>query len=266
MLPRIQDLTTYLVDLDGVIYRGESLIPGAREFVNWLDTNHKKYLFLTNNSFASETQVIEKLKRLDITTTPEHVLGAAQATVQIIAQRYPGASVFVVGEQPLIDLVEAHHLKIANSDWQSADIILVGLDRYLDFQKITDATLAIRKGAKFIAINRDPLLPIAGGKLIAGCGTMVAAIEAGSETRPEVIGKPEPGLLREALAQLHSQATESIMIGDNLGVDIKAGIAAGTHTMLVFSGKDTPESLATSNIKPDFIYENVAALMRDIEK
>lgn len=265
MLPRIQDLTTYLIDLDGVVYRGDSLIPGAREFISWLEANHKKYLFLTNNSFASETQVIAKLKRMDIVAQPSHVLGAAQATVQIIAQRYPGAAVYVVGEQPLFDLVQAHQLKIANNDWQSTDVVLVGLDRTLDYQKITEAVLAIRKGAKFIAINRDPLLPIAGGKLTAGCGTMVAALEAGSETHPEVIGKPQPGLLRQALSQLHSQPTESVMIGDNLGIDIKAGIAADTYTMFVLSGKDTAENLAASNLKPDYVYENLAAVMRNID-
>lgn len=265
MLPRIQDLTAYLIDLDGVIYRGESLVPGAKEFVLWLDANQKKYLYLTNNSFASESQVVDKLARLGIATDAEHVLGAAQAAVQNIELRFPGASVYVIGEQPLFELVRAHNLKIANEDWQSADVVLVGLDRTFDYHKLTEAILAIRKGAIFIAINRDPLLPIAGGALTAGCGTMVAAIEAGSETNPEVIGKPEPALLREAMRKLDSQPGETVMIGDNLGVDIKAGVAADTLTMLVFSGKDTPESLATSTLKPDYIYQDLAAVMQELK-
>src|SRR5438132_11868780 len=95
--------TTYLIDLDGVIYRGNELLPGAKEFIDWLETNHKKYLFLTNNSFASETQVLEKLVRLGITTGTTHLLGAGQAAVQNIARRLPGCLVYLVGEQPLRD-------------------------------------------------------------------------------------------------------------------------------------------------------------------
>jgi HAD superfamily hydrolase (TIGR01457 family) len=264
-LPPIQDLTTYLIDLDGVVYRGEIIIEGAKDFVQWLNEQHKKYLFLTNNSFASETQVVEKLGRVGIVTDITHVMAASQAAVQTIAHRFPGGSVYIIGEQPLFDMVLANGLKVSNSDWQSTDAVLVGIDRTLNYQKLTDAILAIRKGAAFIAINRDPLLPIAGGALIAGCGAMVGAVESGSETSPDVIGKPEPALLQEAMRKLNSQPADTVMIGDNLGVDIKAGIAAGTRTLFVLSGKDTPEDLAKSTLKPDYIYADLAALMQKIK-
>ncbi len=263
MLPPLQQLTTYLIDLDGVIYRGETLIPGAKEFIQWLDDKDKKYLFLTNNSFASEQQVVDKLARLGIATNQAHVLGAAQAAVQNIAHRLPNAKVYIVGESPLSDMVRSYGLKVANPDWQVADAVLVGLDRSFDYKKLNDAVQALKKGAVFIAINRDPLLPIA-GSLVAGCGAMVAAIEASSEVVPEIIGKPEPALLQEAMLRLQSSAAETVMIGDNLGVDIKAGIAAGTHTMLVFSGKDTPASLAKSSIQPEYIYADLAAFMQEL--
>lgn len=262
MLPPLQQLTTYLIDLDGVVYRGETLIPGAKEFIHWLDSNHKKYLFLTNNSFASEQQVVDKLTRLGILTDSAHVLGAAQAAVQNISHRQPGAAVYIIGEPPLFDMVRSYNLKVANPDWQGTSAVLVGLDRSFDYKKLNDAVQALKKGAAFIAINRDPLLPIA-GSLVAGCGAMVAALEASSEVIPEVIGKPEPALLQEAMLRLESTAAETVMIGDNLGVDIKAGIAAGTHTLLVFSGKDTPESLAKSSIRPEYIYADLAAVIQE---
>lgn len=259
----LNDINTFLIDLDGVVYRGEHLLPGAKAFIKWLDTNNKKYLFLTNNSFASEVQVIEKLARLDITTDATHVLGAGQAAVQYIARRFPGGTVYVVGEQPLIDMVQAHGLIAAPPTARQADAILVGLDRAFNYEKLSGATMAIRAGAAFIAVNRDPLLPIAEG-VIPGCGAMVSAIEASSEMAPEVIGKPEPGLLREAMHMLDSQPQETIMIGDNLGVDIKGGIAADTHTLLVLSGKETQASLEKSLIRPERVYENLAALLDDI--
>jgi HAD superfamily hydrolase (TIGR01457 family) len=254
--------TTYLIDLDGVVYRGETLVPGAREFITWLDTQHKKYLFPTNNSFASETQVIAKLARLGITTDSSHVLGAGQAAVQHIAHRFPGATVYVVGEQPLIDLVREHNLRVADLDSHKADVVLVGLDRSFDYHKLTGAVLAVRAGATFIAINRDPMLPTAGGA-VPGCGAMVGAIEAGSGIKPEVIGKPQPALLQEAMLNLHSTGEETVMIGDTLEVDILAGKTAGTHTLLVLSGNTTRESLAKSSITPDHVYENLAAVLAD---
>jgi HAD superfamily hydrolase (TIGR01457 family) len=257
--------STYLIDLDGVIYRGNELLPGAREFIDWLEAHHKKYLFLTNNSFASETQVLEKLERLGIATDKAHLLSAGEAAVQNIARRFPQALVYVVGESPLNDLAQQYQLRIAPLDAVEAEVVLVGLDRHFDYQKLTGAVLSIRAGAHFIAINRDALLPIAGG-FVPGCGTMVAAIEAGSGTAPEVVGKPEPTLLQEAMHLLHSQPEETVMIGDGLDVDIQGGKAAGTHTLLVLSGKDGREDVAKSSIKPDYIYQDVAAIVVELTK
>ena len=256
--------TTYLIDLDGVVYRGEELLPGAKEFIAWLDASHKKYLFLTNNSFASETQVLAKLIRLGVPTEADHILGAGQAAVQNIAHRFPAAAVYVVGESPLFDLVQAHKLNIANQSNTPVDVVLVGLDRTFDYKTLTEAVLAVRAGATFIAINRDPLLPIENG-VIPGCGAKVAAIEAASSVKPEVVGKPEPMLLQEAMRLLHSQPDETVMIGDGLETDMAGGKAAGTHTLLVLSGKDTRESLAKSPIKPDRVYENLAEVLTDVE-
>jgi HAD superfamily hydrolase (TIGR01450 family) len=144
-------------------------------------------------------------------------------------------------------------------------VVLVGLDRHFDYQKLTGAVIAIRTGAQFIAINRDALLPVANGH-VPGCGTMVAAIEAGSGITPQVIGKPEPTLLQEAMHQLQSQPEETVMIGDSLAVDILGGKAADTHTLLVLSGNDSRESAAKSPIKPDYIYQDVAALLADLKE
>ncbi len=256
--------TTYLIDLDGVIYRGNELLPGAKDFIAWLKANNKKFLFLTNNSFASETQVLEKLIGLGIVTDTSHLLSAGEAAVQNIARRFPGALVYLVGEQPLSDPLRQYQLQVADVDSHQADVVLVGLDRHFDYKKLTGAVLAVRASAHFITINRDPLLPVEGG-FLPGCGTMAAAIEAGCGVTPEVVGKPEPLLLQEAMRMLGSNPSETVMIGDSLAVDIQGGKAAGTHTLLVLSGNTSREDVAHSSIKPDYIYQDVAALLADLK-
>ena len=262
MLP----FSTYLIDLDGVIYRGNTLLPGAQDFLAWLQANQKKYLFLTNNSFAGASEVLSKLQRLGIPTDASHVLGAGQATVQSIARRFPGANVYLVGEQPMRDLLVQHGLhpvdEEIDSDPGRASIVLVGLDRAFDYTKLTRAILAIRAGARFIAINRDALLPVANGGIVPGFGTMVAAIEAGVGMAPEVVGKPEPGLFHEAMRLLGSQPDETVMIGDVLAVDIKGAQAAGVHTLLVLSGNNSRADLERSSIKPEYVYQDVAEVLR----
>ena len=256
--------TTYLIDLDGVIYRGNELLPGAKEFVAWLQAHAKKYLFLTNNSFASEEQVLEKLERLGISSDTEHMLSAGQAAVQNIARRFPGALVYLVGEEPLREMLHSYKLRVASLSEHVADVVLVGLDRTFDYEKLTGAVLAIRAGAHFITINRDALLPVVGG-FVPGCGTMAAAIEAGCGVTPEVIGKPEPTLLQEAMHMLGSQPSETVMIGDGLAVDIAGGKAAGTATLLVLSGKDSQEDADRSSIKPDYIFQDIAEVVKMLE-
>ena len=253
--------TTYLIDLDGVIYRGNELLPGARAFVDWLEANHKKYLFLTNNSFATAAQILAKLERLDIATDNAHLLTAGQAAVQYIARRSPHGTVYVVGEKPLLQLVELQGLAVASLDAQQADAVLVGLDRGFDYEKMTHAANAVRAGALFVTINRDPVLPVVGG-FIPGCGALAAAIEVSSGVSPEVVGKPEPRLLQEAMHTLGSQPDETVMIGDTLSVDIQAGYNAGTHTILVLSGSSSRKDLEKSSLKPDHVYENLADMLQ----
>ena len=255
--------TTYLIDLDGVVYRGNELLHGAKEFISWLVTHHKKYLFLTNNSFATGTQIRAKLEHLGIVMDQTHLLTAGQAAVQNIARRIPHGVVYVVGEKPLIDLVESQGLKAASPEAQEADAVLVGLDRDFDYAVMTGAMRAVRAGALFVTINRDPVLPIAGG-FIPGCGALAAAIETASGVTPEVVGKPEPMLLQEALRMLNSQPNETVMIGDGLQVDILAGHNAGTHTLLVLSGSSSRADLEKSTIKPDHVFEDLADLMREL--
>src|SRR5437016_446739 len=193
------------------------------------------------------------------------VIGAGQAAVKNLARRYSHALVYLYVELPLQDMLDIHLLRLAVTETHQADVVFVGLDRQFNYKKLTGAVLAIRGGAHFIAVNRDALLPVAGG-FLPGCGTMAAAIEAGSGVTPEVVGKPQPTLLQEAMQMLGSTPNETVMIGDGLAVDIRGGQAAGTHTLLVLSGKDSLEDVAKSSVKPEYIYQDVGELVKELKR
>lgn len=252
--------TTYLIDLDGVIYRGDELLPGAKEFVAWLEAHEKKYLFLTNNSFATEAQILAKLERLGIASDAAHLLSAGQVAVQAVARRFPGGAVYLIGEQPMIELVTSRNLTVARVDAEVADAVLVGLDRGFTYAKLNCAVRAVLSGAFFITVNRDALLPVVGG-FLPGCGALTAAIEAGSGVTPQVVGKPEPMLLQEAMRMLASQPSDTVMIGDGLDVDILAGKAAGTHTLLVLTGRSTSQDVERLHIQPDHVYQDLTEVV-----
>ncbi len=261
----LEKISTFLIDLDGVVYRGNEVISGAQEFIGWLEANSKKYLFLTNNSFATGPQILRKLEQMGIASDASHLMSAAQAAVQQIARQFPQGSVYVVGEEPLSDLVKEAGLSAVSQQTSKADAVLVGLDRNFNYLILTNAVLAILGGAAFIAINRDPLLPIVGG-VVPGCGAMAAAIEAGTGITPEVIGKPEPVLLREAMIRLGSRPEETVMIGDGLDVDIQAGKAAGTSTVFVLSGRNSRQDIERLKIEPDATYTDLAAVLKDLKR
>lgn len=205
----------------------------------------------------------EKLAGMNIVASDAHILTAGQAAVASIAQRLPGGHVYVVGEAPLIELVQSYGLKAVSGDDTAAEAVIVGLDRSFDYAKLAAASSIVRAGALFVTINRDPVLPIAGG-FIPGCGSLTAAIERASGVTPEIVGKPEPMLLRQAMRQLDSTPDETVMIGDSLEIDILAGLRAGTHTLLVLSGASSLVDVEKSTTKPELIYDDLAAVVADL--
>jgi HAD superfamily hydrolase (TIGR01457 family) len=256
----MRDYSAFLIDLDGVVYRGNSLCRGAREFVLWLQENRKSFLFLTNSSAASQAQVSAKLAQLGIVTAADRVLGAGEAAVRNIARRFPGGSAYLVGEPAIHALLLQHGLRVVNGSSERADVVLCCLDRGFDYGKLAGAVSAVRGGAAFLAANRDPLLPVADG-VLPGCGAIVAAIEASSGVQAETVGKPEPMLFTEAMALLDAAPEQTLMIGDNLGIDILGGRRAGADAALVLSGISTASQLEQAAVAPNHVFQDLAQLL-----
>ncbi|HLY32577.1 MAG TPA: HAD-IIA family hydrolase [Ktedonobacterales bacterium] len=271
---RLRRHQAFILDLDGVVYRGEQVLPGAREFVAWADANDRRVLFLSNNSFATVEEVTAKLARLGIPHPEGRTLTAGWAAAQAIARRFPGGRVFALAvpsvEQMLRDAglqtVPMPDDTIGMAGKQARpDAVLVGLDRSLTYPRLRSAMRLIMAGVAFYAVNRDPRLPIEDG-FEPGTGSIVVALEYASGLPALMIGKPAPEIVYQALQQLSVRADEALMIGDALDLDIVAGHAAGVETALVLSGLTDAEQAqeATGDRRPAYVFADLADLLAEL--
>jgi len=262
----MKNYTHFILDLDGVVYRGEQVLPGAREFVVWADATGRTLVFLSNNSFATPEEVAGKLARLGIPNPAARVLTAGEAAARVVAARHPSGRVFVLAVPSIEQLVERYGLRPVWRDGMNEpapDAVLVGLDKTLTYERLTRGLRAILAGADFVAVNRDPTLPVEDG-LNPGTGSIVAALEYASGRRAEVVGKPEPAIVLEALRFLGAGTDDTLLVGDGLALDIAAGRAAGVDSALVLTGLTSREQAeaASGPLKPDYIFPDVAALLK----
>jgi 4-nitrophenyl phosphatase len=285
-----------LIDLDGVVYSGREPIPGGAGFLAEARRRGLAFLLVTNNSTASPELVAERLGGMGIQVTSAEVLTSAQAAAAYVrAHAEPGARVRIIGEDGLRQAAREEGLHIAADDgaaddWAAedgaadddtaagngtggnragaqagrahgVDWVLAGLDRAFDYEKLADATRAILAGAHFVATNADALLPIEGGRVIPGAGSIVAAIETATGVSPTVVGKPEPGLFEHGLRRLGDLPPEQVaMIGDRLDTDVLGGKRAGLKTILVLSGVTSQAAADAAGSRPDAVVADLAAV------
>lgn len=261
----MRNYEAYVLDLDGVIYRGDVRLPGARELVQWLDATGRKTLYLSNNSIATPEEVAAKLARLEMPRPEERTMTAGWAAVQAVAERFPGGRIYVLALPPIVALAERAGLRPVwgeSEDGPAPDAILVGLDRTLTYDRLCRGMHALLAGAAFYAVNRDPRLPTEHG-FDPGTGSIVTALEYATGQHATMIGKPAPGIVEEAMRVMGVTPDEVLMIGDGLDLDIPAGQAAGVATALVLTGLTTAaQAKATpSSAQPTYIFPDLPALL-----
>lgn len=255
----------FLFDLDGVVYLGNEPIPGAKEVVETLRKKNKRVYFLTNNSTRTRAKFRDKLIRMGIQAREAQIVTSAYATAQYLQQR-SGSIVYVVGEEGLVNEFKAAGFQVFTGESSSdvIDYVVVGLDSYFNYQKLTNAMRAIDNGAKFIATNNDPTLPTERGNL-PGAGTMVSALTAAVYHEPMItIGKPNPFMVNLILKLENKMPSTAVIIGDRYITDIRAGMNAQIGTILVKTGTGQQElaKITTSDPKPDLILESIADLLQ----
>ena len=261
----MRDYRCVLLDLDGVVYRGDLLLPGARELVNWLDASGCALCFLSNNSFATPEEVAAKLARLGVPRPEGRVITAGWATMRAVAERFPGGRVFVLAVDSMEELALRAGLRPVAADEPEDPppaAVVVGLDRGLSYPRLRRALRAILAGAAFYAVNRDPRLPVEDG-FEPGTGALVAALEWSSGRQAEMIGKPAPGIIVQAMRQIGVDRAAVLLVGDGLDLDIVAGHAAGVATALVLTGLTSADEAAAARGArcPDHVYADLPTLL-----
>ncbi|KKX54483.1 TIGR01457 family HAD-type hydrolase [Brevibacillus borstelensis] len=251
----------YLLDLDGTIYRGKEVIPGAAEFILHLRKAKVPYLFLTNNSAATSEHVASRLQAMGIAAAADDVYTSAMATAHFLAEHAsPGTPVCVIGEEGLRTELTRQGFVLTE---EKPHYVIVGIDRAFTYEKLTVAARAIRDGATFIATNRDAALPSEIG-LFPGNGSLVAAVSVASGKEPIVIGKPEPIIVRLALEKLGTAAEETLIVGDNLFTDIDAGAGSGIDTLHVLTGFSSAEDAQNHPNRPTHSAADLSEWLRRI--
>lgn len=247
-------MKTYILDLDGVIYRGSETITGSVDAVNRL-LDSTKVVFLTNNSTQSRDAVAAKLNASGIRCAESNVITAGYTAAVYIRKRYGISRIYPIGEAGLIQELEAQGHLIG----EDANFVVAGLDRNFNYEKLRIGLQNIMNGAEFIATNTDPVLPTEHG-FLPGAGAIVRALETASGRLPLVMGKPNPPMMDIVLGHPGVNAEECVLIGDRLDTDILAGIRYDMETVLVLSGVETEESLRRSDIKPDEVIGSIGEI------
>jgi len=246
----------YLIDMDGVIYRGNQLVPGADRFIKSLLAADVPFVFLTNNSQRTRRDVATKLGRLGIDVEEDHVFTCAMATARLLARQKPGGTAFVIGEGGLLTALHSNGYSIVDKD---PDYVVVGEGRTLNFEMVEAALRMILAGAKLVATNLDPNCPTNAG-MRPGCGAIVAMLEAAAGVKAFSVGKPSPVMLRAARKELGLATDNTIVIGDTMDTDILGGVQLGYKTVLVLSGGTQLDDLTRFAYRPDKIVDSIADL------
>lgn len=252
----------FICDMDGVIYHGNQILPGVREFIQWLQEEHKEYLFLTNNSGYTRRELNQKLARMGLDVPEEHFYTSALATAAFLKQQAPGCSVFAIGEAGLLNAL--YDAGVTMND-VNPDYVVVGEGRAYSLDTLTKATNLVLNGAKLIGANSDVSGPIENG-IAPACGALVAPIEMATGKKAYFCGKPNPLMMRTGLRLLGCHSAEAVMIGDRMDTDVISGMESGMSTVLVLSGVSTRDTLDTYAYRPSIVLNGVGDIPKLAEK
>lgn len=248
----------FICDMDGVIYHGERILDGVREFVNWMLDNDKKFVFLTNSPEKTPHELSMKLARMGLDISPDHFYTSALATAAFLSSQNPGCTAYVIGEAALTKALYDQNIYMNDVN---PDYVVVAETRTYNFEKIEKAIELVNKGAKLIGANPDITGPTVRG-IAPATGALIAPIEIATERKAYFVGKPNPLMLRHGLKKLGCHSDEIAFIGDRMDTDIIAGIESNIDTILVLSGVTAREDIGKFPYRPKYVLDGVGDILK----
>jgi 4-nitrophenyl phosphatase len=240
----LADARGFVFDLDGCVWTGDALVPGAADVLARLREQERGVCFLTNNSRARSQTLQAKLERLGVQASTHEVLTPLEILGEVIASRFGPSRVLAIGGPELEQAVlDGGHVLVPVEDFKEASVVVVGNDFDFSYERLTAAARAVAGGAGFLTPNIDPQLPLEDGDFLPGCGAIVEAVATAAGVRPLVIGKPEPPLFELALQRMGVKETEAVMVGDSVDSDVRGARRIGM-TAVLFAPKGGPDGVA----------------------
>jgi len=243
----------FICDMDGVIYKGDDLIPGVKDFVEWLQRENKEFLFLTNGSGKTPKELQQKLARMGLDVDESHFYTSALATAKFLSHQSPGCSAYIVGEPGLFNALHDANITFNDVD---PDYVIIGETLSYNYTLICKAMNHVLRGAKLIGTNTDLTGPSENG-LIPACRALISPIELTTGKSAYYIGKPNPLMMRTGLQILGIHSAETAMIGDRMDTDILAGIESGMDPILVLSGVTSKQDIKQYPYRPRLVLNGV---------
>jgi HAD superfamily hydrolase (TIGR01450 family) len=250
----------YVFDLDGTVYLGDELLPEAKETLDELKAR-SNVVYLTNKPLETPADYAAKLTRLGVEARPEEVISSTDALLLYLERHAPEARLFVVGERPLVQLLELAGYEVAQ-DASGVNVVVVSFDRTFDYRKLKVSFDAVRGGARIVATNPDPYCPTPDGAGLPDCAAMLAAVEASTGAHAEaIVGKPSPHMAAALLDRLGVPARATLLVGDRLATDIRMANEAGMTSALILTGATGLEEVLGSPDRPDYVIEHLGDLL-----
>ena len=253
----------FLLDMDGTIYLGDRLFDGAAEFLRRVRARGGRYVFLTNNSSRGTDAYIEKLARMGIAAQPEDFLTSADAAIAYLKKTYRDALYYVCGTQSLKSQLRAAGLRVTDTLTDGIDVLLLGYDTELTYQKLEDCCILLGRGVDYIATHPDLVCPTSYG-CAPDCGSVIAMLDTACHRRPKVIGKPQPEMVTLALERFACAPKDACLIGDRVYTDIACGKNAGIDTVFVLSGEGVEADREKYGVQPTWTLPNIRAVLEEL--
>lgn len=256
-LDKLTNSRLFLLDMDGTLYLGDNVYPGAVELIRTLENTGRQYIYLTNNSSRAGADYVNRLRRLGFPCEMENIFTSGMATAMYLQKNHPGESVFLVGNSAFRSELESYGITFSEDD---AQVVVVGFDTELDYHKLDRAVHFLRKGVPFIAANPDFVCPMPENEVMPDCGSICALLTASTGREPMYIGKPNRNMVDIISDKTGIPNDKICCVGDRLYTDIAVAANAGAVSVLVLSGETDEELLVKSKIKPSYILPSVKEL------